>query len=32
MTTLLSKPLLDLWVFENGNSECGYDRDRDDDA
>ena len=32
MTTLLGKPLLDLWVFENGDSECCYNGDRDDDA
>jgi hypothetical protein len=32
VTTLLSKPLLDLWVFENSDSECGYNGDRDDDA
>jgi len=32
VTTLLGKPLLDLWVFENGDSECCYNGDRDDDA
>jgi hypothetical protein len=32
VTTLLSKPLLDLWVLENSYAKGGYDRDGDDDA
>jgi hypothetical protein len=32
MTALLVKPLLDLWIFEHGDTESGDDRDGDDDA
>lgn len=32
MTALLVKPLLDLWIFEHGDTESGDYRDGDDDA
>jgi hypothetical protein len=32
VTALLVKPLLDLWVFEHGDTESGDYRDGDDDA
>jgi hypothetical protein len=32
VTALLFKPLLDLWIFEHGDTESGDYRDGDDDA